>query len=134
MGRSVSYPSDCSAVCFRSFECEGEFDAEFELEYFVDWIKESATAKFPSLCECDKWLGREDHAILENDHACVGVSEYCGLVAIWLKAKDEYPNDHPELSRSWTDRVSDTFHGLFAEYRKLGHISNGEGVFEKIVV
>ena len=133
MGRSVSYPTNCSAVCFRIFETDLEDpdSARFEWEWFVDWIKETANGNWKSFCDTDKWIGGEDHAILENCHGYIGVSEYCGLVAVWLKAKDEYPNDHPELSLAWCDSIASKFGKLFGEYRKVATASNGEAFYEK---
>ena len=39
----------------------------------------------PSLYEADGWAGREDRILLQNGHVEIGVSEYCGLAAIWMR-------------------------------------------------
>jgi len=66
-----------------------------------------AMHKYPSLSSCDKWLDREDHALLENDHCYIGVSEYCGLVAVWIVAKgaDRY-SDPSGLAIHWCSQVN----------------------------
>ena len=92
---------------------------------------------FPSLRECDRWLGDEDHVILENRHAAVSVSEYCGLVAVCLvpEARSEYESS-PMIARRWCAQVEARFRRIVAdvfgtELVKLGTMSNGEGVFRK---
>ena len=130
MGRSVSYATGSTSVCYRTFKPETPEDSQFEWEYFEDWLRETAAAAWPSLEPCDNtWLGREDHAILENAHAYIGVSEYCGLVSIWLAPKDN--SEHPELSEHWCNQISAKFEKLFGEYRKIATASNGESFYER---
>ena len=62
MGRSVSYPTG-ALVCFEDI---GAFEGEFYFEWFTDDLKERAAAMFPSLYDCDKWRGREDHILMRN--------------------------------------------------------------------
>ena len=73
-------------------------------------------------------VGHEDHAILENGHCYIGVSEYCGLVSIWLVPKDEYP----DLSQKWCDQIGNKFYNLFSEYKHVATFSNGEAIYERI--
>ncbi len=156
MGRSVSYPTDCTAVCFRDVmymgypadEETGETDfdqepdsflAQIEFNDFVDMIRYEANRQWKSLVECDRFLDREDRAIMENDFCYIGVSEYCGLAAIWLKSKgdelrDEWYSDSQSLANladAWCARIEKKFHALFGEYVKTGTMSNGCGVYEK---
>ena len=139
MGRSVSYATGSTAIAYRSFDCEDEFDSEFEFDYLIDWIRETAKTAWPSMTDCDSWLGREDHAILCNDLAYIGVSEYCGLVSVWLVDRE---NDHGDsfyygegtlnLCKPWCAQIAPRFHELFGEYRKIGTASNGESFFQKV--
>lgn len=77
---------------------------------------------FPSLEKCDKWLDREDHAILSNRHAYVGISEYCGLVAVWIvpTGASKY-DDPPATAQHWAAQVERRFRKIVAE-------TYGEGV------
>ena len=67
---------------------------------------------------------------MANRHAWVGVSEYCGLVAFWIVAKDD--TGHEALSERWVAQVADRFTSTFSTLNRLGTFSNGEGVFERI--
>lgn len=100
----------------------------------------SLRAAFPSLRECDRWLGRgrsEDHAILENRHAAVSVSEYCGLVAVCLvpEPRSEYESS-PMIAHHWCKQIEARFRKIVAdtfglELVHVGTFSNGEAVFRK---
>lgn len=125
MARSVSYPRD-SIVAFK----DGTTFDEFDFESVVEDIQEYAPTLWPSFEKVDKWVGREDHALLENQHAYIGISEYCGLIAIWLLPKDD--NDHPQLAQNFVNQIAGKFQKTFGELRKLGSFSNGEGVYERI--
>ena len=140
MGRSVSYPSNTAAVCFRDVSSFGymiddegnttdEYDqcqGQDDWEWFVDSIKEDAMNKWASMSECNKWVDREDRAILENNFAYIGVSEYCGLASVWLLPKDE------ALAANWCKRIAKNFEKMFGEYVKVASMSNGEGVYQKV--
>jgi hypothetical protein len=127
MGRSVSYATGAVSVCYEHIEDDME---SWDWEWYLERIQDEARQAFPSLDDCDYWLDREDHAIIENQHCYIGVSEYCGLVSIWLVPKDD--NDHPELSANWCTQVTPTFNKLFQQLRKVGTFSNGEAIFERI--
>lgn len=133
MSRSVSVPSGAVAVAYKDAT---ELEDEFDWEYYVDSIKYQLQSAFPSLEECDKWLGREDHAILENGHCHITVSEYCGLVAVSLVPKEHdiwYPEDIAlqNLSGSWCAQIESRFLSMLREYRKVATASNGEAFFER---
>lgn len=97
-------------------------------------------AAFPSLRECDRWLGDEDHVVAENALAAVTVSEYCGLVAVCLvpERRDRYgARDDDPLSLGWIALVTDQFRQIVAdtfgtELAYLGTASNGEAAFRKV--
>lgn len=136
MGRSVSYASGSLWVLFCSpdgLQDEDESEAMYAWEDFKENLTFELKELFPSLGECDKWLDREDHAVLENRHCYIGLSEYCGLVSVWCVPKE---TDHDPLSRQWIASIEAKAAKaveLFAtRYRKLGSMSNGEGVYEKV--
>lgn len=128
MARSVSYPSDTHTVCFR----DGTDDSfsEFDWDYFVDWVRATCQVYWPSMCEVDQWAGREDRILVQNNHAQIGVSEYCGLVAVWLRPRPD--NDNQQLATNWCDQIQKKFQKHFDELRLVGRFSNGEAVYERI--
>ncbi len=74
---------------------------------------------FPSLEECDKWLDREDHAFLSNRHAYVGISEYCGLVAVWIVPTGTFEyDDPPATAQHWAAQVERRFSKIVGEVFK----------------
>ena len=134
MGRSVSRPSNAQVTCYQDVS---EFEDQDDFQWFIDDIQEQCKAAWPSLTDCSKWLDREDHAILENGHCYIGVSEYCGLAAIWIvpKACEYYYSDDKNtegLAARWIDRIRPKFEKLFGELAHLGTMSNGCGVYRKI--
>ena len=155
MGRSVSVARGAFAVAYKDcsqfgMQIEDENGEKLEEPFYdevlqdMDWndwlvdISYRLTKKFPSFSECDKWLDREDHAIMENRFAYFGVSTYMGLVSLWLVEKDGderdcgYGDTQAGLSKHWTKQVKEKFEKEFSELKKLGTLSNGEAVFERI--
>lgn len=128
MGRSVSTPAGAVAVAYSHFEPEDVHDpvtAQEEFEFYVEDLQNAICAKYPSMQPDDGWAGREDRIIASNDHAVAGISEYCGLVAIWLSSRD----DNSHIGEHWLEQVADGFEATFGTLRKLGHASNGEAFF-----
>lgn len=126
MARSVSVPVDAEVVCFQ------EFDGE-DWDDFVWWFRETCQDAWPSLDKSDDWIGRENHVLLENGHARIGVSEYCGLVSLWIVPyiSDYYP-EHKGLALHWIDQIAPKFHERFGRLRLIGRASNGEAFFTRI--
>lgn len=140
MGRSVSTPRNAVLVAFDDwFDGEYEDDETGETRYRnpedFDWddykygLIERAQELWPSLKPCERWVGREDLAILENNLAYFGVSEYCGLAAVWMVPKDH--DDVVNLSTNWCNRARAKFDASFGSLYKLGTMSNGEGVYQR---
>lgn len=135
MGRSVSYPSGAE-VAFMHLDCDCTDGCGCWGDFIYD-LKARAESLWPSLSiDDERWLGREDHALLGNRHAYFGVSEYCGLVAVWLVARDHdgiYSDDPPPaFSERWVSQAGDKLRTEFGQLRKLGTASNGESFFERI--
>lgn len=136
MGRSVSYPSSAVQVCYAHLESP-EDEADFGNALFRDCQEQLVRvlrAKYPSLYSCDKWLGREDHAILSNSFAFVGVSEYCGLVAVWLVERDDNDGNPSNLAKAWCAKVdlSEAAKSFGIRLQSIGTASNGEHFFSAI--
>lgn len=135
MGRSVSYPAGAIAA-FRTIDEEPDDMGFNDLDEIIDNYREWIKNVFPSFEDADKWVGREDRAIAENRFAYFGISEYCGLVALWLVKKDfdTYYADEAgasNLADRWLAQVEAKFRRIFGEYEKLGSMSNGEGVYRR---
>ena len=83
--------------------------------------------------ECSRWLDREDHAVMENDHAYIGVSEYCGLASIWFVCKADYEDvDYIGLTMAWCGKACNKFTETFGDLTKVATFSNGESVYQRI--
>lgn len=126
MSRSVSYATGSKVVIY-DYIPEGSLEDECFFEYYTENIREYIKEKYPSFEDCEKWIGREDKAILENKFVYIGISEYCGLISLWIKPKEEYINLEEKFIRS----ITPYFMGL-ASLRKMGTFSNGEAVYKKI--
>jgi len=131
MGRGVSRPSGAFAVSYDEFSPSDSEDSSFEWNCYIEGLKEKAKKLFPSMRECDKWLDREDHAILENAFTWFGVSEYCGCVSIWLADKDRDFRAGPAIAEHWKEQVQQKFRDSFGTLVKLGTFSNGESVYKR---
>ena len=114
-----------------------EQDSQLLYDDFDEDLKTLLKEAFPSLTSNEKWLGREDKALLSNSYAYFGWSEYCGLVAVWAAAKEP---DY-RASSAWEamrDRWISSIEKRFAKtvgrawgvpLTKVGTFSNGESVF-----
>ena len=137
MSHSVSYPNDCHAVCYQNVSL---LEDQWEWQDFIEDLRPRAKEVWPSLEDCDRWLDREDHALLSNIHAYIGISEYGGLAAIWLKSRafDRYSNYHGDdqvhanLADHWCKSIIPRFEQMFAEYQLIGRASNGEAFYRRI--
>ena len=148
MGRSVSYPSNALIVTFNTIQYyyeADEYDVEIgvateigeELEDpnswndLIEYLVNTCEEYWPSLKSDKKWIDREDQAILSNSLVRVGVSEYCGLVAYWVIPNERNPECFA-LATRWAKQIEEVFVRKFGGYKKVGSMSNGEGVYQKI--
>jgi len=130
MGRSVSTPRG-AIVCFEDISA---FDDEFDFEWFIDDLKARVAQLFPSLYECNTWLGREDHVLMRNAYADFGVSEYCGLASIWIVERSDgayYDNPRAGRAAHWLSQIRTRFEAEFGNLTLEGTMSNGEGVYRR---
>jgi hypothetical protein len=109
-------------VTYNTYDTEDEFGYDDLVEYVRSYFE----SKYPSLERISEWLDREDRAILENRLVYIGVSEYCGLVSVWVVPKEDYP----DLTAKFIKTITPYFEKV-GELRKVGTFSNGEAVFEK---
>lgn len=124
MGRSVSSPTGSYVTYIDGSEMD-EDDFDMFVEYAADRIKE----KYPSFHDVNDWVGREDRAFLRNRLVSTGVSEYFGLIALWVLPE----NDELEaFAESFALQVGRFCDRQFGELRKVATMWNGEVVFERI--
>lgn len=133
MARSVDYLNGAQAVAYLSAH---DIDDPWQWDLFQEDITERLKSLFPSLEDCDSWAssydGGENHFVLENGHAEIAIAEYCGLVSVSLRAKEDtgdYSSDTSGLALRWVEQVKDKFLSI-GDLRKVGTFSNGEAVFE----
>lgn len=131
MGRSVSYPSNAE-VAFTTFESSDEHFAADDFDMELQGWTEMAKSIWPSFYDDEKWLDREDRAVLSNAWARFGVSEYCGLVAIWIVAIDQDDASRQALADRWVSQAGEKLRKHFGELRRVGVFSNSEAVFERV--
>jgi hypothetical protein len=157
MGRSVSYPHNTLILTFATYETYEAVtqdlidDGIYEQDQLGDLIPrdyafddmledfiETCKSEWPSLTECDEWIGREDRAVLSNGLVKMGISEYCGLLSYWVVAQDDLHADawygRPDrtaLAEHWARQIEAKFVKYFGTLRKLGSMSNGEGVYQR---
>ncbi len=131
MSRSVWIHSDAIETAFFIMEAEGCID---DWEEWVQDVREEFKRKFPSMCDCDYWPEGESHAIVENEHCMVVISEYGGLISLGVVALDAgLYDDLNAFAPHWTETNAAPFlREQYGELRKIGTASNGESFYERI--
>jgi hypothetical protein len=142
MGLVNKMTDDFEAVLDDDGEPVFEYDEWVARENWDDWIEYSViyplSQKFKSLYKVDKWLEREDHVLLANDHAWIGVSTYMYVAAVWMVNRHDYY--YPEmteawefnLAQAWCERVGKSFRTVLKpDLVHLGGFSNGEQVYRR---
>jgi len=131
MGRSVSTPSNACAIAYQYLESVDYWDFQ---EWLED-IKARIAHIWPSFSPCDTWFDREDHAIMENHLTYIGISEYCGMTAIWIVPKTDNQSGRCiyALAKHFITRIQPKFMAEFNHYHRIGRFSNGESIFEKAI-
>ena len=103
----------------------------------MDDFAEAICKAFPSTSPCDEWVGREDHAVAENSFAYFGVSEYCGLVSMWVTPKDDDDAINTGLRDKWIESIGPKFakvarNSFGQSLVQVGRFSNGEAFFQPV--
>lgn len=127
MGRSVSVPSGAQVVAFNYIEYEDEHD-DWSYDDFVENAQHAIRELAPSMSKDKGWRGNEDKIIASNGHADFGISEYCGLVSVWLVPYND------GLAAHWCNQIRAKFMASFSELELIGRASNGEAFFRKVGV
>lgn len=124
--------SECPECGQDMYDYSGDTQRH-EFEFIVDDVRERFKDEFPSMYDCDHWPEDESHAIVENSHCMVVISEYCGMVSIGVvpKGDPDYYNDASGLAYHWTENYAIQVLDSWDQYGKIGVFSNGEAVFER---
>lgn len=125
MSRSVNYLDYADHVAY--IDASG-IEHDYEWDDFTDELESRLTDLFPSLETASEWDNNETRIILENHHAVIGLSEYCGLVSVSIRHKDD--DEQVGLHKHWVDSIESKFLSI-GELKKVGTFSNGEAVFER---
>jgi hypothetical protein len=119
---------------------QGEYAYQDAFDDTLEDFKSEVLRVFESAHEDDSWLDREDHALAANRFVWFGISEYCGVVALWMAPK-EAPYDSPA---SWEALRDNWMRQAWPKFKKLanscvpepmvrlGTMSNGESVYQRV--
>lgn len=132
-------PDACESCGNVGFYGRDRYPAEDVWSDFLADLRTTFKRAFPSLCDCDRWLDREDHAVLENRHAYIGASEYCGLVSVWCVPKQASWYDTAgtsALRAQWAASIERKAARLLESFAPrlvpMGTFSNGESVYRRV--
>jgi len=136
MGRSVSVPSGAVATVYLHVS---DIEDEWQFEDLREDLRGVIRGRYPSFDECDRWIGREDHAILDNYHSFTVLAAYGGCVSISLVPKNYQYDDRLEaIAEAWCYQVADkwreTLQKAFPDQAMVrqGTMSNGVSVYRKV--
>lgn len=127
MGRSVSCPPNAGAIAYDYIDMDEDWD-EYDWQDLEEDALYGIRELFPSMEPASGWAGREDKIIARNGHAIFGMSEYCRLIAYWMVPEDR------RISEAWVAQVAPRFQERFARLARLGVMSNGEAVYQRLGV
>ena len=129
MSRGVFVPRNAELVVYVPTPIDEESIYDFDI--ILDDLKYYLHSKMPSLYETTDWVSNEGYIFMENDLVQIGVSEYNGVMAIWVIVKEDY---YPQLAYRWLAKVEKHFWNIPLEpkLKLLGYFSNGEPVYEKV--
>lgn len=148
MGRSVNYLNNAEYVIYFkadwiNMDDDNMLDDYISSENWDDFmcnLTSSICSKLKSYCECDKWDDREVKIFLENELCEIGISEYCGLYSLSVRAKDDefygYRDSYKEcFGKHHAKQVRKTLEKALQDtggqiLNRVGTFSNGIGVFE----
>ncbi|MCE4369735.1 hypothetical protein [Xanthomonas hortorum] len=131
-------PAACPHCGHSGFRNEPAFPPDVQRDDFCEDLRAVFMQAFPSLSPCDKWLGREDYALLENGLVYIGVSQYYQLISLWCvpKPSTQWGRDTTPLAEQWAASIEDRAAWILGRSAirlvRLGTMSNGEGVYRRI--
>lgn len=131
-------PVACACCGHSRFTHEPAYPADEQRYDFCGNLCSRFMQAFPSLEICDIWLGREDHALLENALAYIGVSEYMGLFSVWCvpKPSTDWRRDTSAFGSRWAASIEDRAAWILERFAvrlvSVGRMSNGEGVYRRV--
>lgn len=149
MGRSVDYLNNNEYVIYFTADWINENEAgaydEFlamdNWEMFKENLISEITFKLKSYNECEKWDGRETQIFLENNLAEIGISEYCNLYSLSIRAKNhEFYNGYGQVKEGFAKHHCKQVRQALEKalinagaklLNRIGTFSNGVGVFER---
>jgi hypothetical protein len=145
MSRSVSTHPNTIATVFIQPDLEGK-----RWEDFLDDLRNILTGEagvdsgillngqpftgFQGYEACDRWVGREDHVILEGELSEVSVSEYAGMVPVCLAPLDKGNEHHVNACLSAAPYFTALLQASYPDvcYVRIGRFSNGESVYKAL--
>lgn len=134
MGRSAATVNDAEVIYFDYTDYD-----EYDWQDMIDNVSNDLRKKYLSLLNADKWIDRENHIILENNHIQISVSEYCGCGAFSIFVRPDIENYWPyngNLARHWLEQNITGIKKIIAQYvhclKRIGTFSNGEAVYEAV--
>jgi len=137
MGRGVSVPSGAQWTVYFNLEDPLDEDGntipfeQQDWDFMLEDTQEHIISKFPSFIRCNRWLDREDHAILENELGCLVLCEYCGVCSLSYVSESE---DFPVKAWYFGYLMYPEIKKTYGQLEKLGTFSNGEAVFQQAIV
>ena len=150
MGRSVSYPSGSIVKLYVDISSMGsDVDeehyvsvtadiAQMEYEENMLYFQGLICKSFKSMSRCEKWLRDENLTIAENSYAYIGLSDYCGLLCVWVCPKSNIDYNLESLANKWILSIEKKLSFLVGEVyghnnllNRIGTFSNGESIYEK---
>ena len=130
MARTVSTPANTLLVAYDTFNSDPSEDVWYgDFENVAEDLLFNAMRLFPSLEPYHGWAGREDRILARNGFVEFGVSEYMGLMAIWMRLRGDCEQE--ALASHWCDQIAEKFHQEFGIFEHVATASNGEAFYQR---
>lgn len=127
MGRSVSTLRGSNVNIYADAT---HITESYEWDDAVLNMTSEIASKYPSMDECRTWEG-EDLIFIKNKLVEISISEYCGCVAVCIRAIEGANFGERfayQIEKQIRSIVSDVFGGTM---RLVGSFSNGEAVYSR---
>lgn len=139
MGRSVAVPAHATETVY--LDMRDDLNDEWDWDDFIDDLRAVVRERYPTFEDAKTWVGRECLAILENQHAYIVVSEYCGCVSVSLLPRAgelEMDGWAYNLSSAWCRQIESRWREyLESRYsqsamQRMCTMANGVSVYQKV--